>query len=303
MTDIEKWRLLCEEMQARYPVLASVWLQAIDRFGDNWVAECIFNLETIYGSVTSPLSEEVIALLDGYAEFSYDALRNQVYYERTGRYRASSYEEVSRECYHNPDYMNRRYLPGMIVSHFVWPQHYHMQKGFKTLLLPRVRSSRLFFEVGVGCGLYSKITLEALPHVKGVGFDISQFALDFTGQILEKFGLAERYSLANLDIRHGYSTTCDFLICQEVLEHLEQPAEFCRWLRNLIKPGGYAYITAALNAAHSDHIYLFHTPTELEEMLRAAGLRPLHGHEEFAPGFKPRNFTPSLSGFLCQRTT
>jgi SAM-dependent methyltransferase len=119
--------------------------------------------------------------------------------------------------------------------------------------------------------------------------------------MLGRFGLRERYELENLDIRHGYHTHCDFLICQEVLEHLENPAEFCRWLANMVRPGGHAYITAALNAAHSDHIFLFNNPAELEEMLRAAGLQPLHAQEEFAPGFKPRKISPSLAGFFCEK--
>ena len=86
-----------------------------------------------------------------------------------------------------------------------------------------------------------------------------------------------------------------------MLEHLENPAEFCTWLYAMVRPGGHAYITAALNAAHSDHIYLFHTPAELEDMLRAAGFQPLHLQEECAAGFKPRNTTPSLAGYFCQR--
>ena len=198
--------------------------------------------------------------------------------------------------------MTRRYLPGMFVSHFVWPQHYLMQRGFQDLLLPRVANSKSFFEVGVGCGVYSKLTLTNLRQTRGVGFDISQFALDYTGWMLNRFGLRERYQLENLDIRHGYHTPCDFLICQEVLEHLENPAEFCCWLANMVRPGGHAAdITAALNAAHSDHIFLFNNPAELEDMLRAAGLQPLHAQEEFAPGFKPRRISPSLAGFFCEK--
>jgi SAM-dependent methyltransferase len=203
--------------------------------------------------------------------------------------------------YHNEEHMTRRYLPGMYVSHYVWPQHYHMQRGFHDLLLPRVRKSNLFFEVGVGCGVYSKLTLSALPGVRGVGFDISQFALDYTGWMLGRFGLGGRYHLENRDIRHGFSEQCDFLICQEVLEHLENPGQFCQWLADMVKPGGHAYITAALNAAHSDHIYLFNNPGELEAMVRTAGLQPLHSQEEFAPGWKPRSKTPSLAGFFCEK--
>src|SRR5215813_14921140 len=125
MNNLEKWQLLCSEMRARYPVLAEVWAQAPRRFGPGWADESIPELETIYGPVTHPLSDDLYSLMDGYAEFSDDSLRNQVYYERTGRYRASSHAEVSRHCYHNEEHMNRRYLPGLVTSHYVWPQHYN----------------------------------------------------------------------------------------------------------------------------------------------------------------------------------
>jgi 2-polyprenyl-3-methyl-5-hydroxy-6-metoxy-1,4-benzoquinol methylase len=302
MTHEKKWEVLCAAIQRRYPVLASVWIQAPRRFGPRWVAECVPNIETAYGAITDELSEQLLEMIDGYAEFCNDAMRNQVYFEKTGRYRASSYADVARDCYHNEEHMTRRYLPGMFVSHFVWPQHYSMQRGFQDLLLPRVRDSRTFFEVGVGCGVYSKLTLAGLPDIRGTGFDISQFSLDYTSWMLNAFGLRDRYALENFDIRNAYHTACDFLICQEVLEHLENPAEFCDWLAKMVRPGGHAYITAALNAAHSDHIYLFRNPAQLEDMVRAAGLQPLHVQEEFAPGNKPRNLTPSLCGFFCEKS-
>jgi len=288
-------------MLKTYPVLASVFTQAPARFGLGWADEAVPNIEAMYGQVSEPLSDRLINALDGYAEFANDSMRNQVFYERNGRYRASNYEEVLKECYFNEEHMTQRYLPGMWLTHYIWPQHYHMLKGFMGGLLPRLSDCKIFFEVGVGCGMYSKVTLEALPNVRGVGFDISQFSLDYTGKVVDAFGLGARYKLENRDIRHGYDVLADFLICQEVLEHLENPAEFCRWLYDMVRPGGFAYITAALNAAHSDHIYLFHTPAELEGMLRVAAFQPLHLQEECAAGFKPRNITPSLCGYFCQR--
>ncbi len=306
LTEVEpsasrKWDLVCANMLTRYPVLASVWTAAPSRFGGAWCVGAIRDLEALYGPVTDPLSPSLLDALDGYAEFANDSMRNQVFYEKTGRYRATSYDEVRETCYYDEEHMTRRYLPGMWLSHHLWPQHYHMLHGFETSLLPRVREARLFFEVGVGCGMYSKRTLELLPDVHGVGFDISRFSLDYTMGMLKAFRLDGRYRPEQRDIRFGYERACDFLICQEVLEHLENPAEFCEWLYALVRPGGHAYITAALNAAHSDHIFLFSAPAELEAMVRAAGFQPLHMQEECAPGFKPRRITPSLCGFFCQR--
>jgi 2-polyprenyl-3-methyl-5-hydroxy-6-metoxy-1,4-benzoquinol methylase len=300
VTDFEKYSLVCDAMEQRYPVIAPVWRAAFDRFGDAWLHEFVRNVEVIYGTVGATTAARLVEALDAYAEFANDSMRNQVFFEKHGRYRASSYADVRRDCYLNEDHMTRCYLPGMYLSHFLWPQHFHMLTGFRSTILPRVREAKLFYEVGVGCGIYSKVTLEAIPNATGVGLDISPYALEFTHEMLQAFGLGDRYKVLNQDIRDG-APPCDFLICQEVLEHLENPAEFCVWLSNLVRPGGHAYITAALNAAHSDHIYLFREPRELEDMVRAAGFQPLHGQEEFAPGRKPRATTPSLAGFMCER--
>jgi len=288
-------------MQNAFPVLATPFLLAESRFGSAWVDEAVPSIEGMYGAITDPLSDRLKTALGCYAEFANDSMRHQVMYERTGKYRASNYEEVRAALYDNADHMTQNYLPGLWFSHYVWPQHYFTLTGFTGGVLPRVENAGVFFEVGVGCGMYSKITLDRKQGIRGIGFDISQHSLDYTQRVMRSFGYDSRYTLENRDIRHGYATKADFLICQEVLEHLENPAEFCRWLYDMIRPGGQAFITAALNAGHSDHIFLIHHPIEVEKMLVDAGFFISRIQEESAPGTKPRNFTPSLAGFFCTK--
>jgi hypothetical protein len=88
MTARQKWKIICDEMAKEYPVLASVWMQAADRFGEEWLPESVRNIESMYGAVRDPLGDTIRAALDGYAEFANDSLRNQVFYEATGRYRS-----------------------------------------------------------------------------------------------------------------------------------------------------------------------------------------------------------------------
>ncbi len=299
MTNDEKYAQIIETVEKKYPILARVWRQARN-FGEAWLTEFIVNLETVYGAIEDGAINRLGDALDGYAEFSVDALRSQVYFERKGHYKHSSHAECAELYYHDEDHMTRCYLPGMWLSHFLWPQHFNMLRMYRQCVLPRVQEAKLFFEVGVGCGMYSKVTLEGLPEATGRGYDISAHSLNFTHNMLKTFGLGERYGIKQMDIQNE-DAQADFLICQEVLEHLEDPALFCTWLYNMVKPGGSAYITAALNAAHSDHIYLLRHPGELEEMLRDAGFRPLSGMEELAPVNKPRKITPSLAGFYVER--
>jgi SAM-dependent methyltransferase len=299
--DQQKYDYICGLVEGTYPILAPVWQAARARFGAAWLREFIANIEAVYGTVDIGIEGRLGAALDGYAEFVNDSLRNQSFYEKHRRYKASSYAECVDVYYHNADHMMRCYLPGMYLSHLLWPQHYNMLCGFRENMLRRLERPKLFFEVGVGCGMYSKVLLEYFPEIRGIGFDISPYALEFTENLVGLFGHAGRYAIEQRDIRHGYEEQCDFLVCQEVLEHLENPAQFCGWLFEMIKPGGRAYITAALNAAHSDHIFHFRDPLQLEAMLRAAGFQPMSLQEEFAAGFKPREITPSLAGYLVER--
>ena len=58
----------------------------------------------------------------------------------------------------------------------------------------------------------------------------------------------------------------------EVLEHVEQPEVFLRRIAELAKDDGYIFITTCINAPAVDHIYLWRTTDELEDMITASGL-------------------------------
>jgi len=58
----------------------------------------------------------------------------------------------------------------------------------------------------------------------------------------------------------------------EVLEHVEQPEVFLRRIAELAKDDAYIFITTCINAPAVDHIYLWRTTDELEEMITASGL-------------------------------
>lgn len=221
--DQQKYGYVCELVERTYPILAPVWRAAHARFGATWLREFIENIEVVYGKVDVGIEGRLGDALDGYAEFVNDSLRNQSFYEKHRRYRASSYAECVDAYYHNADHMIRCYLPGMYLSHLLWPQHYNMLRGFRDGMLRRLEQPKLFFEVGVGCGMYSKVLLERFPEIRGIGFDISPYALQFTKDLVTLFGRGDRYTIEQRDIRHGYHEACDFLVCQEVLEHLENP--------------------------------------------------------------------------------
>lgn len=291
---------LSEIIHKNYPNYATLWDKSLQQFGPAWEAEISENIARVFGGTPNARWSEAI---DGYAEFCTEALRAQVFFEKHGHYQASNYQEVLKECYHSSDYMERRYLPGQYLSHSIWPHHQRMLRHFTNFLLPRVSQDvTLFYEIGVGCGMYSQKTLQFLPNCRGVGYDISDYALNFTHRIISAHGLVSRYEIRNQDIITApIESKCDFIISQEVLEHLEDPQAFINGLFAAVRPGGWAYITAAINAAHTDHIYLYRSPDEVRAQIEAAGWHIEDTQVECNYPEKPVEQRPTIAGFLAKK--
>lgn len=294
------FRNLYQVMEKKYPSYAPLWLKSLNEFGTGWEDEISTNISCVFGDEYNERWEEAVG---GYAEFCTEALRAQVYFERNNCYRASNYETVVKECYQSSDYMKRRYLPGQYLSHYIWPHHQRMLRRFILDLLPKINKDvSLFYEVGVGCGMYSQCSLSAMPDAHGIGYDISDYALEFTLRVIQAHGLGNRYKIKKQNILTiPIEEKADFIISQEVLEHLEEPQVFIEGLYNATRTGGWGYITAAINAAHTDHIYLYRSPEEVQNQIEAAGWQVCDVQIESNNPEKPLEVRPTIAGYLVRK--
>lgn len=248
--------------------------RAAAEFGPAWEADFSAMLENYYGR-----DEALQDAVKGYAAFVMDSMRRQKRFEQELSYPAKTYAEAAAEVYYNDDYMRRQYLPGLLLSHYLWTHHYQQIEYFKGFFLPWLQRQGVeeFAEVGVGTGIYSRLALQILPALRGTGLDISPLSLEFTGAHVGSFGFGPRYTLRRQNIlEEGSSQQYRAVICVEVLEHLEDPVAFLAGLKKLTAQGGRLFVTAALNAAHADHIYLYSKPEEVVSQVEAAGLHLEH---------------------------
>ncbi len=256
-------------LQSKFRAFADILARSNEAFGDLWIREFEDMLSHLF-----PSEDLLAAGLQAYVKFAMDSVRLQAAFEKVGAYRGSSYEEASKRVYRNEDYMMSEYLPGLLLSHYLWPHHYRQLVFFDNAFVRPAKNVAIsrFVEVGVGTGVYSRRMLEAISTAVGTGYDVSPSAKRFALRHLSAYGLSDRYSLKLQDVvMNRPSEQFHTLICVEVLEHLEDPVEFLRALRQMLIPGGRAFITAAVSADHTDHVYLYRTAADVEAHVTEAG--------------------------------
>jgi len=120
-------------------------------------------------------------LAESYRLICKDTLREQIYFQRHGRYRHSKYEEVASDVYHNDEYMGK-YMHGLALTAFLWPNHLRM-KDFFIRTFPRDKTGK-YLEVGPGHGLYFMNAMRHGAFDTYEGVDISRKSIEMTETLL-----------------------------------------------------------------------------------------------------------------------
>ena len=259
-------------LTSKYPYMRMLIKRNYGTFGERWASELEQLLEHMFGKDQTSLQQAI----DGYATFALDAIRLQKRFEKERKYINKTYEEAAKGVYHNENYMMSLYLPGILLSHYLWPHHYRQKEFFEVSFLRDIQRAeeKRFWDVGIGTGFYSRLVLEKVPGSIGRGHDISAHSKRYAERQVASFGCESRYSVILRDIVEDTpKEQTPFLISVEVLEHLEDPQKFLHALRRMLKPGGKAFITAAITAPNEDHIFLYNNSEEVVEQLRKADFK------------------------------
>lgn len=287
-----------EELRQIAPFMGATVERARSAFGAGWDERFDALLAAMFHD-----RETKRRAIRGYVRFSLEATKLQKRFEKELRYEAKTYEEAANAVYRNREYMMDLYLPGILLSHYLWPHHYRQQIYFEEHFLPRLQAATqpTFADVGVGTGFYSRKILGSVPAATGTAFDISPHAAEYAQLQVSSFGLESRWNCSLQDvIESPPDVSWPFVISVEVLEHLEDPVAFMRSLRSMLSPGGSAFITAALTAPNEDHIYLYNECSEIIAQLETAGFTVENHQEE--PAYESRNGepVPRIAAFICR---
>jgi len=213
-------------------------------------------------------------LAECYTTIVRDTLREQLFFQRHGRYRHSSYADVAASVYQNDEYM-KRYMYGLALTTYLWPNHRVIHRCFVDTL-PRKQHGR-YLEIGPGHGVYFMNAMRLGAYEAYTGVDISPTSIELTRSLLSSgaFGKFDKYEFICTDFlaesaAHG---TFQAIVMGEVLEHVENPLAFLKKIRELADAKAFVFVTTAINAPAIDHIYLYYSPEAVTDMAIVAGFR------------------------------
>jgi len=214
-------------------------------------------------------------VVKSYIHLSIEFLRLQQLLEKTGRYLLSSEREAAERVYHNEDVFGAYYLPGLLLTEALWPNHFKLNLSFKTAFLSHLPKSPSVLEIGVGTGYHLSQLLTAHERVTYEGIDISQFAIDFC----EAFAAPDLDAGSSVDFQLASITgdyrppaaKLDGIIMGEVLEHIETPRQVLEDLRELAGDNTKMFITTVVFAANIDHIFMFEKVDDIRRLITASG--------------------------------
>jgi 2-polyprenyl-3-methyl-5-hydroxy-6-metoxy-1,4-benzoquinol methylase len=213
-------------------------------------------------------------MCESYLTLVEDTISEQIYFKKHQHYRYSSFKEVAQKVYFDPDYMDR-YMHGLAISTFLWPNHVRITRYFKQTIPKRAVGS--YLEVGPGHGQFLMMAMQECSYDSYLGVDISATSIKQTRNVIDYF-LPDISTMATLETRDFLAKddleACSFdaIVAGEVVEHVEQPEPFFRRIAELAKPDAHIFLTTCINTPAIDHIYLWRTPQELESMIRDCGL-------------------------------
>ena len=160
-------------MRARYPAIGGGLIDRVISTTDPAWHAARRALGFIF-TTREPSVSDLGAQIDAFAETSFEFLRLQARFRKTGVYARSSTDGLSAEVYDDADYMMTTYLDGLLLTYCLWPNHARLLHKFDEEFVQKLPPDAVVGEIGVGHGLMAGLALHERPDVTYRGFDLSR---------------------------------------------------------------------------------------------------------------------------------
>ncbi len=193
-------------------------------------------------------------------------------FERTGGYSARSYAEVKPVD-------DEMYKLALLLSFICTNHRFEILKELERFLHESRGGTRRLLSIGYGTGYELKLAWEALPGWIIEAFDNAEESLSYAKDLLGFFKCGpmtlrtEYFPLETIDGHDQYRGAFGKIVACELLEHLENPVDALKNLREVLHEKGQIFLTMAINIAQEDHVFLYGSPQQAREQVLECGYR------------------------------
>ena len=214
--------------------------------------------------------------LNNLIDMSKEFLKLQKNLEETGKYLYSKFDEVEKNEYNvNNEVDGPDYLWGLYFSEIFWKIHHNFTNFSLNNFMSDLPSTGNILEVPSGTGFFLCEFLRKNPNWFAVGVDLADSAIEFSHKLFQVNKISKNsYKIIKMNFHQlEPNKKYDRILCGEFLEHLEDPLSALKKLKSLLTDNGKLFVTAAVWAAHIDHIFLYKSSEEVRNHIKKAGLK------------------------------
>lgn len=229
-----------------------------------------------------PNEQLLVSALNGYISFCDTFKQKQENFIRNSGYAHNNYEEVNEKVYQNTEYMSNVYYPALLFSYFFSSNYFEILRVFKTNFIPMVAGFEgNLCEIGIGHGMLSSLLLKNNNNLTSYGIDISPIAEEVTRKVNNIFEVTNTSFIIADATKEVPVKNNNVVICAEVLEHLPNPEQLLMQIYSSMNDNGLFFLTASINMESVDHLYLYRSNEEVNDMVKKCGFEVLFSTTAF----------------------
>lgn len=269
---------IIERIQQQDPLHAKKLKRNLKNLSSDYEAKCNFFLEK-YQNYLSSSNKSLENGVDNYLKMIADFMYEQLRFSETGKYSSTSFEEVNKRVYNNPEVMDY-FMNGLLLSQVLWKHHYSIFSFFSQNFPKYKNNIYNYLEIGGGHGLFISEAINVLGNnTKFTLVDISPTSIEVSKKFIGAHPV--EYVLSDI-FKYETNTKYNFITMGEVIEHVEDPVALLNKLKELLAPNGVIFMTTPTNAPSIDHIYLFRNAQEVIDIIQKAGLEVIEDIKVYA---------------------
>lgn len=214
-------------------------------------------------------------LVAGYVYMTQRAIEETFYFKKHGDYRFHTFAEVNNSLYSNKKTMEL-YMVGLFLGEYLWETLLRVHRYYEKII--HEFSGKDYLEIGPGHGKYFTEACRLGRFRRYTAIDVSPTAIQMTEKFLNYNGVSMEGGGTSVKLLCKDVTMCDieskfdFVVAQEVLEHIENPLKMLKQIRKLLTRRGMAYLLVPISAPSPAHIFLFKDREHVRDIVKQAGL-------------------------------